>query len=790
MAKASRPDKPARAVAYWLDAIKDAKKRESDFRKDGEDICKIYDSRNKNIPFNILYSNTETLLPALYSAVPRPVVQRRFKDDDPLGKAAAEAGKRVLEFQLDTNLHDYQPFDTAMRHAVLDALLPGRGQTIVKYDAEISGQDETVEDEESGQEEAVPYVEGELVCLETQQWNRVLYGYAKTWEKVPWIAYELYIDQAEATRLFGKTLAGKIKYATEAEGENEPDTPRIKTETPQGERRTACLYQIWDKAGGKLVRYVSPHYPDGILKEDEDPLELSGFFPQPKPLAFLDKTYSLTPTALYKIYENQARELNVIQLRINRMVEAMKARGIYDAALGTDLQKLFEADETTLIPSEATGSLAAEKGLDNAIWFMPIEKIQQALVQLYQSRESCKQVIYEITGISDILRGASQASETATAQNIKNQWGTLRLKRLQKEVARYARDLLRLMLELSATKFSEETWAKMTGLPFLLTEKYNELTAIQEQLKQVAMSQPPPVPGQPPSPILTQLQQVEQQLQAPRWEQVLEILRDDLARAYRVDIETNSTVEPEAAEDQKNIADLMTALGQYLNGVAPLVAKGVMPFGVAQSMMLAIARRFRFGSEIEDYIKQMQPPAPENDGKANEAAMKQQLAQMQSMMEQKQQMKAAQDDLALQQKVMTEEKALLEKKVDLELREIQLKAEQDKFNLEKQATQQMLTLKTQADSQKVQTEQKVATLQNSKFKTENVVNQKADAALGKGVQEMKAIVQQLVQVVTTQSKEHQQMIDSLTKALTAPRVRKAIRGKDNRIETVTEEVAP
>jgi hypothetical protein len=53
----------------------------------------------------------------------------------------------------------------------------------------------------------------------------------------------------------------------------------------------------------------------------------------------------------------------------------------------------------------------------------------------------------------------------------------------------------------------------------------------------------------------------------------------------------------------------MTALGQFLNGVGPLVAKGVMPFEAAQTMMLAIVRRYRFGPEIEDQIKAMKTPS-------------------------------------------------------------------------------------------------------------------------------------------------------------------------------------
>jgi hypothetical protein len=248
-------------------------------------------------------------------------------------------------------------------------------------------------------------------------------------------------------------------------------------------------------------------------------------------------------------------------------------------------------------------------------------------------------VIFEIMGLADIMRGASQASETLGAQEIKQAWGGLRLKRTQKEVQRYARDLFRMMLEIAATKFTEETWAKMTGLPYLTAAQVAETVALMQALQQQMQTQPQPQPQQgqeaQPNQLQQQLQKAQQQLQTPKWADVLAMLRDDMMRAYRIDIETNSTVEPEAVEDQKNIAEVMNALGQFLNGVSPLVQQGVMPFQGAQAMMLAIVRRFRFGDEIEEYIKQMQAPKPPDDGKAAAEQAKAQMEQQKQAAEEK-----------------------------------------------------------------------------------------------------------------------------------------------------------
>lgn len=636
-------------VTYWLNEIGAAQKREKEWRKEGERILKIYGGEKKDIvPFNILYSNTETLEPALYSNTPRPVVQRRFKDEDPLGKASALAGQRGLEFLLDTNVEGYETFDDGMNSTVLDALLPGRGVTCIKYDynegelaltqsvddgdhddsaeqrATVSPPPSSLGTEAAASAEPTPYKTSELVCIDTRSWNRVFFGYAKKWSKVPWIAYEEHIDKTESTRLFGAELANKIVY-TENDDRDIQNNDSEKEEKNRGDRKTACIYQIWDK-DTKKIRYISAQFQDGYLKVEDDPLGLTGFFNCPKPLQFLRKSNDLMPVALYALYENQAKELNRLTVRINRIVDAIKARGIYDSSLGGDIADLMKADDNQLVPSDQTASLAAEKGLGNAIWFMPVEQLVNVLTQLYIARENCKKVIYEITGIADIMRGVSNASETLGAQEIKQSWGTLRLKRLQKEVQRYARDLLRMMLEVAAAKFSEDTWSNMTGLPFLTTSQREQVdqvaAAVQMQAQQMAAAGQKPNPQQ-----MQQFQQLQAELAKPVWGKVLEMLRDDTQRAYRIDIETNSTVEAEATEDQKNIAEVMTALGQFLNGVTPLVVKGALPFNAAKAMMLSIVRRFRFGPEIEDEIKMMQAPAPE--GQAEAAAKQEETKQKQ-----------------------------------------------------------------------------------------------------------------------------------------------------------------
>lgn len=649
---------PAEEVRYWIDEISIAKKREDDYRKDGDEVMDIYAGKKADeTPFNILFSNVETLLPALYSQTPRPIVSRRFKDEDVLGKAASTAGQRMLEYMIDTNVEGYETFDDSMINATLDALLPGRGVTSIKYEADIT--------ENPSSEEDVPstsVVQWEQICTDSRLWNRVIFGYSNKWSKTPWIAYEEYLDEEESERLFGEEIAKGMTFSSTEEDDDE--NKKHKYTKDKGGRKTALVYQIWDKDGGKKIRYISPNYPLGYLKEDDDPLGLTGFFNCPRPIQFIRKSNETLPVAMYKLYENQATELNKITVRIGKIINALKVRGVYDGSMGSEIEKILEGDDLTLIPTDKSGSLI-EGGIDKNIWFMPIDKLIIVLQQLVQTREQTKRVIYEITGVSDILRGQSAASETLGAQKIKESWGTMRIKRLQKEVQRYSRDILRIMLEIAATKFNERSWAMMTGLPYPTTEQKQQAQSILQTM------QGQQIPGQQPQPPDPEIMQAAQ---SPSWGEILNILKNDMQRSYRIDIETNSTIDVEATEDQKNIAEVMQAIAQFMHGIGPLVDSGAMPFQVMQEMLLTITRRYRFGNELEDSIKKMQQPQVKNpEADKAKAEMAQSQADNQLAMQELGQ-KAQQEQAALQAEM---QRSQIEAEGELRIQAANLQAEKE-----------------------------------------------------------------------------------------------------------------
>jgi hypothetical protein len=565
-------------IRKWLAEIDCALKREKGYRKKARHITSVYETKlGERTPFNILFSNTETLAPALYNATPRPIVQRRFKDEDNVARIASMVGQRTLEYLLDTGGQEYPSFDEGMQDAVLGALVPGRGLLRFKYDATLIGEQVTAEQ----------------ICAEVVPWNYFCHGYAKTWEQVPWIVFMHPMTKQEVLDNFGTAAAGLQMASAEEyfDKENDDDDSTGKEEVK--DVNLAWVYEVWDKKT-KKVFFVSPGLKNKVLRETEDPLGLEGFYPCPKPLQLFNSINSLLPVPLYNTYENQAEELNHITTRISKIIVALKVRGFYDGTL-EKIQEVMDAADNTLVPVENTAAMQQGQTLEKSIWLMPIDKLIGVLQQLYQQRQQIKQVIYEITGIADIMRGSSMASETLGAQEIKNQWGTLRLKRMQKLVSRFARDSLRIMLEIAVTKLSPQTLEQLTGI--------NLPDQMEKQQAQALLQQAQQMQQQPPEDLVLAAS-------LPTWDEILTLLQNDLARQYKIDIETNSTVDAEATEDKQNIAEFMNAMAQFFNGISPLVESGAMPFEAARAIMLAVTRRFRFGAEIEDELKKMQPPKP------------------------------------------------------------------------------------------------------------------------------------------------------------------------------------
>jgi hypothetical protein len=459
---------PSAVWQFWNAQLKLAEREDEDFILRGRRIVdRFRDERDANearvAKYNILWSNVETLKPVLYGRTPQPDVARRHRDEnDPM----AALGAQILEAALDYE-QDIEEFDAVMQQVVEDRLLPGRGVARVFYEPEFGAEEEDPdgEEDEDGKKPGFRPVSNERAPIRYVFWEDYRETPSRTEDEIWWKAYRVFLTRDELVERFGAALGKKIGLDYTPSGVH-----AVASEATQGPLadmfKKATVWEIWDKKKRQAV-WVAKAYSEGPLDTRDDPLELPDFFPSPPPLRATTTNNKRVAVADYIEYQDQGQELDVITSRIDKLTRALKVAGVYAGSEKMVLQQLVDdSSENRLIPVEDWAGFAGDKGgLQNLIQWLPVEQIARVLTQLYDSRERILRIIYQTTGIADILRGETNPVETLGAQQLKTQFATRRITRAQKDVARFARDLMRLRGAVMARHFDPETLERMSGLP-------------------------------------------------------------------------------------------------------------------------------------------------------------------------------------------------------------------------------------------------------------------------------------------------------------------------------------
>ena len=602
-------------VQKWLNVIS---QYDNEFKKWEARTTKIVrryrdDNRNQNTnetaKFNILWSNVQTLIPAVYARLPKADVARRFGDNDPVARVASQLIERALDFEIE----HYTDFRSTMRHAVEDRFLGGRGVAWVRYEPHVRAQDEPEdgfqvtedvdEPNESNQQvktempgvdgamgqEVEPQEEIEYECAPTDyvHWKDFGHSVARTWEEVTSVWRWVYMTKESLAERFGEKMAKKIPL------DAGPETNKqYSTQSKDFTRAKIC--EIWDKESGK-VYWLSKSCPD-ILDERDDPLDLENFFPCAKPLYATMTSDTLVPIPDFVLYQDQANDLDILSDRIDGMIKALRVRGVYDASQPTLQRLLTEGDNNTLIPVDKWMAFSEKGGLKGSIELLPLDTLSNALLQCYRAQDEIKQTIYEITGISDIVRGQGAASETATAQQIKGQYAGLRLRSMQEDVALFASELFQLKAQVICTKFQPST------------------------ILQYAAA--------------SAMQPADQAL-IP---QALQLIQDKPLRSFRIQVDADSLVQIDEQQNKRDRTEFLQAMGGFLTQALPMGQQApelvpmlieLVKFGVS-----AYKKAAPIEGTIDQAMQEMQkkqqmmanqPPPPDNEAikMESESAMKQ-----------------------------------------------------------------------------------------------------------------------------------------------------------------------
>jgi hypothetical protein len=648
---------------YWHDQIEAAQKVFDKWEKRGHKIIKRYrDERDAvempRVRYNILWSNIQVLFPALYGRQAKPEVSRRYMDQDPVGRLASTMLERVMEYET-TQFGD---FDHAMRGAVEDRLLPGRGTAWIRYQPVIVNEQPEMGEsmmEEPGeaqiydaQEEPTERIDAAHSPIDYVYWTDFLHSPARTWDEVWWVARAVYMTKDEGIERFGDVFknVGLDSSNTDMDAKN-PMTAKNTYD------KKAKVFEIWNKRTGKVC-WIAKGYPQA-LDERDDPLELEEFFPCPRPLMATTTTGTMIPVPDYCEYEDQAQELDNLTQRIYLLTKACKAVGVFNAEF-KELGRLFtEGVDNKLFPVTSWATMSEKGGLKGAIDMMDTSTIIVTLRELYAAREAVKQAIYEIMGISDILRGASKAQETLGAQQLKANFGSLRMRSSQGDVARFASDIFKLKAQVICKFYPPELIVQMSGV----------------------MDTPD---GQNP-----------QLLQA-----AVQMLSNSTIRDFHIAVEADSLAQIDEQAEKQGAQEAIQAIGLFLREAIPMISQAPETLPMASEMLLFLVRRFRAGRGLESAVeramkaleqkaemaKQQQPgPPPEMlqlqaDQQAEQMRMQAQAQTEQMKMQAQAQIEQgkAQLEMQIQQAKMQAEMQLAQMKADFETakqnNELQIKA--------------------------------------------------------------------------------------------------------------------
>lgn len=640
----------------WMNEIESANKNKEKWVERAQDIVKRYlDRRDRTEEqenrLNLFTTNTNILMSTLYARIPKPLVTREFEDqDDDIARVASMIIERCLK------VRQGDDFDCAIRYVVQDRLVPGLGVCWARYEPTYETQmtepviglnGEVIEEPEE-----VEVLVSEKIHTDYVFWEDIIWCPARVWEDISWIGRRVRMSKEDAKKRFGEVIAERLNYeemekATDANGEK-----------PHSKKKLATIYEIWDKLT-KKVYWISKGV-DYILDVKDDFLGLKDFFPCPRFLTAMMSTSNYMPRPDYLMAQDQYRELDEVNNRIVRLEQAIRAVGVYDGN-NTELERIFtEGADNKLYPTRSFRDFAEKGGFKGVIDWFPIEQFVNAIDKLRQIRQDLTMQIYEITGISDIMRGSSKASETLGAQQLKAQYASVKLQHLQMEVASFVQGALAIKSEIIQNLFDPESIKALANTQFLSQEDQALVDQAIELIKSGRME-------------------------------------------YRIEVHADSMAVPEFNAERDGRMAFLRSIAEMMTAAAPILERDPSA-GVAMLKVVQWgAASFRTGREIEGVLdqairsiqkKMSEPkPPPPPDPKMVELQMKQKMdEQTLAMKQQEFQMKQAQAQVEQQ---MKQQEMMFEQRLE----EMRMQHEQQANLIKAESEARMAVFKAMLDAQ-------------------------------------------------------------------------------------------
>lgn len=530
---------------------------------------------------NLFWSNVQVILSAIYGKLPKADVDRKFKDyDDDVARVAGIIMQRILNSDME---RDWDDTNAAMRDAVQDRFISGLGQVWCRYDVETEEYDEPATDPLTGQpaldEMGQPQMQkAERILNEEAEtdyvyWDDFRYSPCRRWRECRWVARRVYMKPERVQKRFKlkPEQLGMLPIATRMPNDNDQgQQDDVLKATPQ---KMVAIWEIWNKEDNYVCWYCEGC--NFLLDEQPDPLELDDFFPCPMPVVATTLTKAFLPRADYAMAQDLYKELDRINARLSALSDAVKAAGVYDKTATGVKTLLTTGVQNALVPVDNWSTFVEKGGLKGVTDWLPIDMFVNAITQLSQRKQQVQQDLYEVLGISDIMRGASVASETLGAQQLKVQYGGARLANLQNDVARFVSEVMRIRANIVANLFQPETILKRSQI---------------ERTPDAKFAQP-----------------------------AVSLLKDFGTSLYSICVTSDSLAAPDWAAEKEARTEFLGATSNYLMASAPIVQNDPMVGSFLIKLLQWSAAGFKGAQTIEGVLdeaaralaqKATEPPKP------------------------------------------------------------------------------------------------------------------------------------------------------------------------------------
>lgn len=663
-------DEP-RSSATVLEAIRQAQKTFEQYNHTCNRIDMILSAKNQLLSsaqaigftdqeFDIFWASTEILKPAIYAKPPRIVVSPRFKDGSSTDKTVAELMERVLNSEFERSDIDQVMLDMRDDLAVIN-----RGIDWVSLD------------------------DGEI-CLESLDRVDFLHEPARKWTEVSWVARCAYMTRQQMADRFRDKSGQAYEQASFLTRNKDEDRDAV-----DGSAK-AAVWEVWSKAD-KRVYWVSEGV-DVFLDEDKPHLDLDKGFPCPRPAYGSKQRRSLVPVPDYLRYEALLEQINEATIKIYDLLEQVKVRGLIPAGgdVGSALETAInEQTSAMFIPVPAAAFNSA--GANGLIQWVPIDQIATTVTGLIQARQQLFDDFYQLSGISDIMRGATEAQETLGAQRLKGQYGSIRIKDKIDELVRVARDTACIAGEIICDNYSQKKLLEIGQMEIPtrkeIDKKIEEITkAAKGELEQLGAQMEeaaPQIQAQGPEAsqqAQQQFNQAQQQIIAkysPLLEQlsntvviedIMKVIKDKRTRGLVIDIETDSTVMVDEMAEKQSRSEFLQAFSSATASVMPLMQSGEAGAKLAGAIIKFSLQPFNAGRELDAMIDDFIDKAPELAAQQGEGQQgSQDLIAAQNKLAEAEMVKAQAAVESVKAKSMKDQAEMSGK-----MQEMQLKYEKDK----------------------------------------------------------------------------------------------------------------